>query len=240
MITRVQFAQGLLKQLGVQPTQRATNNLVSWMQAEGGNAEYNPLNTTLNLGLAGETNYNSFDNGKYHVQNYPTLQAGELAEAETLKGYPQIINSLNSQPSVFDTTVDNSGWGTSGLSPSVRPINKTVADKPGGLATPVGSVDAGTSGSLKPIEWWNPFSWGNAASDVENIIFRVIAGGVGLFLMLWGIKILLDSKGPSITNLFGGSPNSGNQKSTIASDAEKAVETAGSDAEKAAEVAVAE
>jgi len=238
MITRVQFAQGLLKQLGVRPTQRATNNLVSWMQAEGGNAEYNPLNTTLNLGLAGETNYNSFDNGKYHVQNYPTVQAGELAEAKTLKYHPEIISALNSSPSVFDTTVDNSGWGTSGLSPSVRPINKTVADKPGGLVTPVGGV--GVSESLKPIEWWNPFSWGNAAGDVENIIFRVIAGGVGLFLMLWGIKILLDSKGPSITNLFGGSPNTSNQKSTVASDAEKAVETAGSDAEKAAEVAVAE
>jgi len=225
-ITRVQFAKGLLQQLGVQPTQRATNNLVSWMQAEGGNAEYNPLNTTLNLGLAGETNYNSFDHGKYHVQNYPTLQAGELGEAKTLKYHPEIISALNSSPSVFDTTVDNSGWGTSGLSPSVRPINKTVADKPGGLVTPVGSVGVGASGSIKPVEWWNPFSWGNAAGDAENIIFRVIAGGIGLFLMLWGIKILFDSKGPSITNLFGGSPNTSNQKSTITSDAEKAAEVA--------------
>jgi hypothetical protein len=235
MITRVQFAQGLLKQLRLQPTQQATNNLVSWMQAEGGNAEYNPLNTTLNLGLTGETNYNSS-----HVQNYPTLQAGELGEAETLKSYPQIVNSLNSPPAVFDTNVVNSEWGTKDLNPSIRPINATVASQPGGQTTPVGSIGDGASGSIKPVEWWNPFSWGNAASDVENIIFRVIAGGVGLFLMLWGIKMLLDSKGPSITNLFGGSPNSANPKSTVASDAEKAVETAGSDAEKAAEVAVAE
>jgi len=220
-VTRVQFAQGLLQQLGVQPTQRATNNLVSWMQAEGGNAEYNPLNTTLNLGLAGETNYNSS-----HVQNYPSLQAGELGEAETLKGYPQIISALNSPPPVFDPTVVDSEWGTKDLTPSVEPVNATVAEKPGGQVTPVGSVGVRASGSVKPVEWWNPFSWGNAASDAENIIFRVIAGGIGLFFILWGIKILFDSKGPSITNLFGGSPNTSDQKSTITSDAEKAAEVA--------------
>jgi hypothetical protein len=242
--TRVQFAQGLLKQLGVQPTNRAVNNLVSWMQAEGGNAEFNPLNTTLNLGLSGETNYNSFDNGKYHVQNYPTLQAGELAEAKTLKYHPEIISALNSSPAVFDTTVDNSGWGTSGLTPSVRPINKTVADKPGGLVTPVGTVGDGTSNSFKSIEWWNPFSWGNAATDAENLIFRVIAGGIGLFLIIWGVKMLLDSKGTSITNVFGGSPNTSSQKNSTTSNSatsevEKTAEKAGSDVEELGEAALA-
>jgi len=235
-VTRVQFAQGLLQQLGMQPTSQATSNLVSWMQAEGGNAEYNPLNTTLNLGLAGETNYNSFDHGKYHVQNYPSLQTGEYAEAETLKQYPQILKALNSPPAVFDATVVNSGWGTSAhdLNTSTRPINATVASKPGGQVTPIGSVGTGASESLKPVEWWNPFSWGNAASDAEDIIYRVIAGGVGLFLMLWGIKILFDSRGPSITNMFGGSTNTTNQRGAVTSNTEKAAE---SDTEKAAEVA---
>jgi hypothetical protein len=233
-VTRVQFAQGILQQLGIQATPRATDNLVSWMQAEGGDAEYNPLNTTLNLGLAGETNYNSFDNGKYHVQNYPSLAAGEYAEAKTLQQYPQIINALNAPPAIFDATVDNSDWGTKHLTPSVRPVNATVANKPGGQVTPVGSVGVGASESLKSVEWWNPFSWGNAATDAEDIIYRVIAGGVGLFFILWGIKILLDSKGPNITNVFGGPQNTGNKKSSMTSDVEKAVK---SDAEKTAEIA---
>jgi len=233
-VTRVQFAQGILQQLGIQSTPQATDNLVSWMQAEGGDAEYNPLNTTLNLGLAGETNYNSFDNGKYHVQNYPSLAAGEYANAQTLQQYPQIINALNAPPAVFDATVDNSNWGTKHLTPSVRPVNATVASKPGGKATPVGSVGVGASESLKSVEWWNPFSWGNAATDAEDIIYRVIAGGVGLFLILWGIKILFDSKGPSITNVFGGSPNTSKPKSSVTSDVEKAAK---SDAEKTAEIA---
>jgi len=220
-VTRVQFAQGILQQLGIQPTQQATNNLVSWMQAEGGSAEYNPLNTTLNLGLAGETNYNSVG-----VQNYPSLSTGEYADAQTLQNYPQIIKALNAPPSVFDATVVNSKWGTKNLNPSVKPVNATVPNRPGGQVTPVGSVGVGASESLKSVEWWNPFSWGNAATDAEDIIYRVIAGGVGLFFILWGIKILFDSKGPSITNVFGASPNTSKQKSSVTSDVEKAAEVA--------------
>jgi hypothetical protein len=213
-VTRVQFAQGLLQQLGIRPTQQAVNNLVSWMQAEGGSAEYNPLNTTLNLGLPGETSYNSD-----HVQNYPSLQAGEYATAKTLKEYPQIIGALNSPPAIFDATVVNSSWQTKDLTPAVEPINATVASKPGGPVTPIypnlgpidtGSVGPSTSGSsssLKPIEWWNPFSWGNvvpdAITEIEDVIYRIIAGGVGLFLMLWGLKMLFDSKGPDTINVFG-------------------------------------
>jgi len=197
-LTRVQFAKGLLSQLHQPQTPQAVNNLVAWMQAEGGDAEYNPLNTTLDLGVKGETNYN-----KVGVQNYPNETTGEYAEAYVLQhNYPQIIGALNSSPAAFDSTVVTSHWGTKDLAPDVMPINKTVATSPGGIVTPVKGGDVGVSNPVnKKVVLWEPWTWGNAASDIQNLGYRVLAGGIGLGLVLWGLKMLLDSKSSSITNI---------------------------------------
>jgi len=187
------------------------------MQAEGGNAEYNPLNTTLDLGVKGESNYN-----KVGVQNYPNEATGEYAEAYVLQhNYPQIVKTLNSSPAEFDSTVVTSHWGTKDLAPDVMPINKTVATRPGGIVTPVKGGEVGVSNPVnKKVVLWEPWTWGNAASDIQNLGYRLLAGGIGLGLVLWGLKMLLDSKSSSITNIVQ-SP-----LKTAAKDAEKTGEDA--------------
>jgi len=187
------------------------------MQAEGGDAEYNPLNTTLDLGVKGESNYN-----KYGVQNYPNETTGEYAEAYVLQhNYPQIVKSLNSSPAEFDSTVVTSHWGTKDLAPDVMPINKTVATRPGGIVTPVKGGSAGVSNPVnKKVVLWEPWTWGNAATDIRNLGYRLLAGGIGIGLILWGLKMLLDSKSSSITNIVQ-SP-----LKTAAKDAEKTGEDA--------------
>ena len=51
--------------------------LDAWARAEGGHAEWNPLNTTMHMDFA--TDYNSV-----HVRNYPSPVSGIAATALTL------------------------------------------------------------------------------------------------------------------------------------------------------------
>jgi hypothetical protein len=182
-ITRVQFAQAVLQALGQPITPQATNNLVAWQQAEGGNAQYNPLNTTLNLGLPGETTYNSAG-----VQNYPSYQAGVTATAKTLEEpqYQSVVANLNSSPSAFDATVTSSPWGTHDLTPAVSPINKNIATNPGGSKTPVGQIPPSTGS----ISIWGLLTGNLKSSGVESYLERALAIVVGIVVVIVGIKML--------------------------------------------------
>lgn len=118
MITREQFAQHLLAEIGAKPTKRNLWALVSWMQAEGGAASFNPLNTTLEA--PGATDYNWVG-----VKNYKDFNQGVQATAKTLNygaskglyGYQPIRKRLrgNSWASLTLRAVERSTWGTGGL-----------------------------------------------------------------------------------------------------------------------------
>lgn len=118
MVTRGQFAEQLLPLLDAPVTQRNLWALVSWMQAEGGNARFNPLNTTKKM--PGSTDYNWVG-----VQNYTSLQQGLEATAETLNygadrdlyGYKPIRRRLRRTAFARDIlrAVEESQWGTGGL-----------------------------------------------------------------------------------------------------------------------------
>lgn len=126
-VTREQFAVALCKQLGIEPTKRRLWAFVSWMQAEGGNARFNPLNTTHEMPKA--TVYNEVG-----VKNYSSLHEGVMATAKTLDygarhnqyGYKSIREALmkNKWASKTLWAVEHSQWGTGGLAlrclPGVR------------------------------------------------------------------------------------------------------------------------
>lgn len=126
-MTREDFARALLREIEAKPTHRNLWALVSWMQAEGGTASYNPLNTTLEM--PGSTDYNSVG-----VQNYKSFGQGVEATAKTLDygadrnlyGYKPIRKRLRggSWASLTLRAVERSIWGTGGLALKCLPMVK--------------------------------------------------------------------------------------------------------------------
>jgi hypothetical protein len=132
LVTRYQFAKALLDRLGLKPTKRRLWALLAWMQAEGGNAKFNPLNTTHDMPHA--TDYNSV-----HVKDYASLSEGVIATAKTLDygarhslyGYKAIREALvkNKWASVTLAAVERSEWGTGGLALLCLPLIRTQFTK---------------------------------------------------------------------------------------------------------------
>lgn len=94
------------------------NALVSWAAAEGGNAWWNPLNTTLYM-------VGSWDYNWAHVKNYGTFSVGLSATAKTLQqaNFAQILAHLKAGDPAKQTleAVEQSDWGTGGLALQVLP-----------------------------------------------------------------------------------------------------------------------
>jgi len=126
-MTREDFARALLAEVGAKPTQRNLWALVSWIQAEGGDASYNPLNTTLEM--PGSTDYNGVG-----VKNYQSFEQGVEATARTLNygadrgiyGYKPIRRRLrhNAWAKWTLLAVERSIWGTGGLALRCLPMVK--------------------------------------------------------------------------------------------------------------------
>ncbi len=120
-MTRNDYFHRLADELHVPHTPQNAYAWVSWAQAEGGNAAFNPLNTTLEW--PGATDYNSV-----HVKNYLTSDDGIKATAQTLKqqNFAHILNRLKTSaaPRLTLRAVEHSEWGTGGLAlkclPSVK------------------------------------------------------------------------------------------------------------------------
>lgn len=98
----------------VKASGRAQNRrfLAAWQRAEGGNARYNPLNTTEPW--AGATDYNSIG-----VKNYPSAAAGISATAATLLNghYPGLLVDLRTASKTAEQIVADRAdeirvWGT--------------------------------------------------------------------------------------------------------------------------------
>lgn len=99
--------------------------LVSWAQAEGGNALWNPLNTTWRM--PSSTLYNTVG-----VQNYASMDSGLRATALTLEqtdpdlGFDKVLAHLRRNARAEQTlkAVANSSWGTGALALEVLPYVK--------------------------------------------------------------------------------------------------------------------
>lgn len=104
----------VFKRLEIPKTLQNRRALAAWIQAEGGNARNNPLNTTKEA--PGATNYNSVG-----VKSYPSEAIGVDANVGTFRergmGYEAILRSLRGNRRATETldAVAASRWGTGTL-----------------------------------------------------------------------------------------------------------------------------
>lgn len=123
-MTREQWAEAFLTGIRAPASKRNKLVIVSWIQAEGGTARWNPLNTTHDA--PGATDYNSVG-----VKNYPTYAVGLQATIDTLNygadrhrfGYRIIRHRLRSGAGAIGTlrAIEKSEWGTGGLALACLP-----------------------------------------------------------------------------------------------------------------------
>jgi hypothetical protein len=146
-VNRQQFATQVLQSLHAPTTQSNINFLVGWQQTENTTAAFNPLATTQ--GEPGATNFNSFGpNGEYHVKNYPDLNTGVKATADTIQQYPSIVSALQGGNAMNDNLEGNlsnslSTWSGGGYKVVPVPNSGTVAV---GTSTAGGGYYANSSG----------------------------------------------------------------------------------------------
>lgn len=123
-MTREEWARHFLRKIGAPESKRNLLVVISWAQAEGGTALWNPLNSTKYV--PGSTVYNWAN-----VRNYPSYSAGMQATVETLNygadrglyGYRQIRHLLraSARPKRTLRAIERSDWGTGGLALRVLP-----------------------------------------------------------------------------------------------------------------------
>jgi len=131
-MTRDEWAQQFLRGIEAPVTKRNLLVIVSWIQAEGGTARWNPLNTTK--AATGATDYNWVG-----VKNYPSFTVGLAATVSTLQygaernlyGYRKIRRLLreSARPRRTLRAVEQSEWGTGGLALKVLPYARADYEK---------------------------------------------------------------------------------------------------------------
>jgi len=145
----------ILRGIGAPITAANIATLVGWERAEGGNASFNPFNTTLSE--PGATSYNSVG-----VRNYVSEAQGIRATVDTLKSsyYANVVAELRkgNDPAGVARAVGASPWGTPDFEadiPNVHTIGgveKLAASIPGATTssspfhvglTPLGSSVVG-------------------------------------------------------------------------------------------------
>lgn len=109
MKTRHTWAHDLLVKIEAPLSLANALALIAQIQAEGGKAAYNPMNTTLQM--PGATDYNGV-----HVKNYRTYEQGLEATAATLRqaNMARLYTALKSGKSAatYWTILPTSKWGT--------------------------------------------------------------------------------------------------------------------------------
>src|SRR5262245_56569821 len=112
LVTREGFAKRLINSFGLHVSEHRMNALLAWQAAEGTNARFNPLATTMKLGGCPSTDFN-----RTGVQDYTTLACGVKATHETLEepghGYEAIVQGLKANASARQIlqAVADSDWG---------------------------------------------------------------------------------------------------------------------------------
>jgi hypothetical protein len=112
-MTRGQFVTAVLRALGIKVELHGRRAMQAWLQAEGGSANYNPLNTTLRL-----TGSTTLPGNTVGVQEYQSAEDGIIATVRTLKeeghGYARIRRRLrlNAPAWAIVDAIIESDWGT--------------------------------------------------------------------------------------------------------------------------------
>jgi hypothetical protein len=122
---RNRWANRFVEEINAAHCDRNAWALISWIQAEGGTAQWNPLNTTQRM--PGSWDYNWVG-----VQNYPDFETGMAATVKTILqtnpdfGYAPILSRLRRCARAGSTlrAVEKSSWGTGGLALKVLPYVK--------------------------------------------------------------------------------------------------------------------
>jgi hypothetical protein len=112
-VTRGGYARRLFERLGIPWTLHNRRAIQAWMQSEGGEAWYNPLNTTLRQQY-------SWDYNSVGVQNYSYRDEGIDATVKTFytkgQGYDRILSAFRNNAPARDTVriIGETNWGTGG------------------------------------------------------------------------------------------------------------------------------
>jgi hypothetical protein len=112
-MTRGEFAKRVLEGIGAPLTTHTRRAMQAWLQAEGGSADFNPLNTTLHM-----PNSRTLPGNIAGVQEYRSIDDGVTATIRTLKenahGYPKIRRRLRLNAPAWATldAIIESDWGT--------------------------------------------------------------------------------------------------------------------------------
>jgi hypothetical protein len=125
------FYEKVLSCVGASSTKENMLFMYAWRQAEGGEASFNPFNTTMKM--PGATNFNNAG-----VKNYKTSKDGIEATCNTLKltNYKDIVDGLKNDVGLYKLSRMSSleKWGTgsllakvadgyiAGVSPKPKPI----------------------------------------------------------------------------------------------------------------------
>lgn len=109
-----QFARDVMHGISAPVTDANLRAFRAWHACEGGQAAYNPLNTTQ--GAPGATDYNSV-----HVRNYPDQATGVRATVQTLVNgyYPHVVEGFRRGRDPYDICTGPASheldvWGTHG------------------------------------------------------------------------------------------------------------------------------
>lgn len=202
-LTIADWADAVLKDLGVTPSSTDITTLSGWAAGEGGGtaaqspnvALYNPLNTTL-----AEPGSSNFAPGS-SVQSYTTPGQGAAAAASTLSepAYATIVGELagNASPQTVWDTVDASSWGTKDLG------SMTVASAQAYGSTPLTGTATLTGispGDLLPVVPIFQKAAAGAAGSIASEVEKGLVSGVSdlvdpiihpIFLGLFAILLLL-------------------------------------------------
>lgn len=113
------WAEHVLGGIGGKATRESVRFLHAWAIAEGGEAKWNPLNSTLELPYS--TPYNTFvvNGAQFHVWNYVRPLWGVAATILTLSNglYPRLLGHLQAgtytaEQLVNDCQAEIARWGT--------------------------------------------------------------------------------------------------------------------------------
>lgn len=131
-----EFYKRVLKCIGAPQTKGNMSFMYAWRQSEGGEADFNPFNTTKNM--PGATDYNS-----HKVKNYKSMEDGVRATCDTLKisYYTDILNGLRNDVGLYELSRMEGlkKWGTgklvkkvasgylAGATPKPKPIDTGIA-----------------------------------------------------------------------------------------------------------------
>jgi len=154
------FFEGVLQKLNAPVSANNLNFFNQWAKYEKSNSQYNTLNTTLNK--PGATNFNSVG-----VKNYPNLETGIQATADTLKlkYYKPIVYALqnNKAYSYYQGNQDIikalNTWGTRTFARTLN-VMPSPGSTNGTTTLPTEAPTVPTDGKKK-INWL-PFAIGGA------------------------------------------------------------------------------